>query len=139
MSFAPTSAQLKALAAEGYNRVPLTRAISGDYDTPLSVYRKLADAPNSYLFESVMGGERWGRYSIIGLAARTVLRVYGHKIEVRRDNELIETTEADDPLAWVEAFKGRFRVFEPEGMPRFHGGLVGYFGFETIRYIEPRL
>ncbi|ACX96926.1 anthranilate synthase component I [Halothiobacillus neapolitanus] len=139
MSFAPTSAQLKALAAEGYNRVPLTRAISGDYDTPLSVYRKLADAPNSYLFESVMGGERWGRYSIIGLAARTVLRVYGHKIEVRRDNELIETTEADDPLAWVESFKGRFRVFEPEGMPRFHGGLVGYFGFETIRYIEPRL
>jgi anthranilate synthase component 1 len=139
MSFTPTAAQLKALAAEGYNRVPLTRAISGDYDTPLSVYRKLADAPNSYLFESVMGGERWGRYSIIGLAARTVLRVYGRKIEVRRDNELIESTEADDPLAWVEAFKARYRVYEPEDMPRFHGGLVGYFGFETIRYIEPRL
>lgn len=139
MSFTPTAAQLKALVAEGYNRVPLTRAISGDYDTPLSVYRKLADAPNSYLFESVMGGERWGRYSIIGLAARTVLRVYGRKIEVRRDNELIESTEANDPLAWVESFKARYRVFEPEGMPRFHGGLVGYFGFETIRYIEPRL
>ena len=139
MSFTPTVAQLNALAAEGFNRVPLTRSISGDYDTPLSVYRKLADAPNSYLFESVMGGERWGRYSIIGLAARTVLRVYGHKIEVRRDDELIETTAVDDPLAWVEAFKARYRVYEPDGMPRFHGGLVGYFGFETIRYIEPRL
>jgi len=139
MSFAPTTAQLQALAAEGFNRVPLTRTISGDYDTPLSVYRKLADAPNSYLFESVTGGERWGRYSIIGLAARTVLRVYGHKIEVRRDDELIETAEATDPLIWVEAFKARYRVFEPEGMPRFHGGLVGYFAFETIRYIEPRL
>lgn len=139
MSFTPSVAQLNALAAEGYNRVPLTRSISGDYDTPLSVYRKLADAPNSYLFESVMGGERWGRYSIIGLAARTVLRVYGHTIEVRRDNELVESTEATDPLAWVEAFKARYRVYEPEGMPRFHGGLVGYFGFETIRYIESRL
>lgn len=139
MSFIPTAAQLQALAAEGVNRVPFTREISGDYDTPLSVYRKLADQPNSYLFESVMGGERWGRYSIIGLAARTVLRVYGHRIEVRRDQELIETAEAADPLAWVEAFKARYRVYEPAGMPRFHGGLVGYFGFETIRYIEPRL
>lgn len=139
MSFTPSAAQLTALAAEGFNRVPLTRTIFGDYDTPLSVYRKLADAPNSYLFESVMGGERWGRYSIIGLAARTVLRVYGHRIEVRRDSELIEATEAADPLAWVEAFKARYRVFEPQGLPRFHGGLVGYFGFETIRYIEPRL
>ncbi|WP_407275685.1 anthranilate synthase component I [Halothiobacillus sp. DCM-1] len=139
MSFMPTADQLRSLAAQGYNRVPFTREIAGDYDTPLSVYRKLADQPNSYLFESVMGGERWGRYSIIGLAARTVLRVYGQRIELRQDNALVETAEAADPLAWVEAFKARYRVFEPEGMPRFHGGLVGYFGFETIRYIEPRL
>lgn len=139
MSYLPSSETLAALAAQGFNRVPCTRSLSGDYDTPLSVYRKLADQPNSYLFESVMGGERWGRYSIIGLAARTVLRVYGQRIEVRLDGEVIESMEATDPLAWVEAFKARYRVFEPEGMPRFHGGLVGYFGFETIRYIEPRL
>lgn len=139
MSFHPTVAQLAQLAADGFNRVPLTRTVSGDYDTPLSVYRKLAEAPNSYLFESVTGGERWGRYSIIGLAARTVLRVYGQRIEVRRDDAVVETAEVADPLAWIEAFKARYRVFEPSEMPRFHGGLVGYFGFETIRYIEPRL
>ncbi|HUX82839.1 MAG TPA: anthranilate synthase component I [Halothiobacillus sp.] len=139
MSFHPTVAQLAQLAADGFNRVPLTRTVSGDYDTPLSVYRKLAEAPNSYLFESVTGGERWGRYSIIGLAARTVLRVYGQRIEVRRDDAVVETAEVADPLSWIEAFKARYRVFEPSDMPRFHGGLVGYFGFETIRYIEPRL
>ncbi|ANJ67664.1 anthranilate synthase component I [Halothiobacillus diazotrophicus] len=139
MSFHPSVEQLAQLAAEGYNRVPLTRTVSGDYDTPLSVYRKLAEGANSYLFESVTGGERWGRYSIIGLAARTVLRVYGQRIEIRQDGAVIETAEVADPLAWIEAYKARYRVYEPSGMPRFHGGLVGYFGFETVRYIEPKL
>ncbi len=139
MSYLPTAAQLAELAAQGYNRVPMTREVSGDYDTPLTVYRKLATGPNSYLFESVTGGERWGRYSIIGVPARTVVRVHGYQVEVREDGELIESLEVADPLAWVEDFKDRYKVYEPAGMPRFHGGLVGYFGFDIIRYIEPRL
>ncbi|MEO6696623.1 MAG: anthranilate synthase component I, partial [Gammaproteobacteria bacterium] len=72
------------LAGQGYNRIPLVREVLADLDTPLSAYLKLADAPYSYLFESVQGGEKWGRYSIIGLPCRTVLRVTGQAISVEK-------------------------------------------------------
>ncbi|MDG4868049.1 anthranilate synthase component I [Guyparkeria sp. 1SP6A2] len=137
--YQPTQRELQLLAEKGYNRVPVTRRVLGDYDTPLSVYRKLVEGPFGYLFESVTGGERWGRYSIIGLPSSTVLTVHGHRVVVKQDGEVVEDETVDDPLAWIETFKARYRVFEPADMPRFHGGLVGYFGFETIGYIEPRL
>ena len=128
-----------SLAAEGYNRIPVMCEVLADLDTPLSVYLKLADGPYSYLFESVQGGEKWGRYSIIGLPSRLVLKVHGHRIRVERDGDLVESADAGDPLAFIEAFQARFRVAEPQGLPRFSGGLVGYFGYDTVRYIEPRL
>ncbi len=131
--------RFNSLAAEGNNRIPLLREVLADMDTPLSAYLKLAEGPNSYLFESVQGGEKWGRYSIIGLPARTILRVQDHNITVSRDGEVIEQLEAPDPLAWIEAFQARFRVPEIDHLPRFSGGLVGYFGYDTVRYIEPRL
>ncbi|HIP53661.1 MAG TPA: anthranilate synthase component I [Chromatiales bacterium] len=134
-----TPEQFDTLAAEGHNHIPIVCEVLADLDTPLSVYLKLADGPYSYLFESVHGGEKWGRYSIIGLPCRTVVRIRGHAISVERDGEVVETTEAADPLAWIEDYQGRFRVARPEGLPRFSGGLVGYFGYDTIRYIEPRL
>ena len=128
------------LAAEGYNRIPVMREVLADLDTPLSAYIKLADGPYSYLFESVQGGEKWGRYSIIGLPCRTYLTVRGHAVELYQDGQCIERAEAADPLAWIETFRARYRV-PPEvaGLPRFTGGLVGYFGYDTVRYIEPRL
>ncbi|NLO80040.1 MAG: anthranilate synthase component I [Xanthomonadaceae bacterium] len=134
--------QFDALAAEGYNRIPLVREILADLDTPLSTYLKLAKGPYSYLFESVQGGEKWGRYSIIGLPARRVLTVTGQRVELRRDGALQQQLEVDDPLAWIEEFYAGFRVAPPPDMPkapRFLGGLVGYFGYDTVRYIEPRL
>jgi anthranilate synthase component 1 len=127
------------LARQGYNRIPLMREVLADLDTPLSVYLKLADGPYSYLFESVQGGEKWGRYSIIGLPAHTLVRVVGHAITVETDGAVVEQCEVPDPLAWIEAFHQRFKVLEQPGLPRFNGGLVGYFGYDTIRYIEPRL
>ena len=126
-------------AAEGYNRIPLVREVLADLDTPLSAYMKLASGPYSYLFESVQGGEQWGRYSIIGLPAEIVARVSGKTIQVSKNKELIEEVEVEDPLNWIEEFRLRFKVPEVEGLPRFTGGLVGYFGYDTIRYIEPRL
>lgn len=134
-----TPKQFDALAAEGYNRIPVMREVLADLDTPLSTYLKLANGPYSYLFESVEGGEKWGRYSIIGLPCRTVLRVRGHDMTVEHEGTELGTTRADDPLAAIEAFRAQFKVPEVEGLPRFTGGLVGYFGYDTVRYIEPRL
>ena len=127
------------LAAAGYNRIPLARETLADFDTPLSIYLKLADQPNSYLLESVQGGEKWGRYSIIGLPCRTVLRVHEHQIRVTQDGVEIEAHESEDPLAFVEAFKARYNVPTIAGLPRFNGGLVGYFGYDCVRYVEKRL
>ncbi len=131
--------QFEQLASQGYNRIPVTREVLADLDTPLSTYLKLASGPYSYLFESVQGGEKWGRYSIIGPPCRTVLRVYGQRMELRSDGELVEEALCDDPLQWIEDFQQRFRAPDLDGLPRFGGGLVGYFGYDAVRYIEPRL
>ncbi len=133
------AARFSELAKQGFNRIPVAREVLADLDTPLSTYLKLANGPYSYLFESVQGGEKWGRYSIIGLPCRTVLRVTGQRIDVINDGAVVETQEVADPLAWIEAFQARYKVAEVEGLPRFNGGLVGYFGYDTIRYIEPKL
>jgi anthranilate synthase component 1 len=131
--------QFEQLCREGYNRIPLMREVLADLDTPLSVFLKLAHLPYSYLFESVQGGEKWGRYSIIGLPARTVLKVHGHTVTVDEAGEVVEQVEVADPLSFIEAFQQRFRVPDLDGLPRFFGGLVGYFGYDTVRYIEPKL
>ncbi|MFD2838498.1 anthranilate synthase component I family protein [Azotobacter vinelandii] len=127
------------LAAKGYNRIPLACETLADFDTPLSIYLKLSDAPNSYLLESVQGGEKWGRYSIIGLPARTVLRIHGQRVTVSVDGEEVERHDCEDPLAFVEQFKARYRVPDLPGLPRFNGGLVGYFGYDSVRYVEKKL
>ncbi len=134
-----TPEQFEQLADQGHNRIPLMCEVLADLDTPLSVYLKLADAPNSYLLESVQGGEKWGRYSIIGLPCRTLLRVTGHRVTIETDGVVVESHEAEDPLAFIESFQQRYRVASHSDLPRFTGGLVGYFGYDTIRYIEPRL
>ncbi len=126
-------------AAQGFNRIPLMREVLADLDTPLSVYLKLARGPYSYLFESVQGGEKWGRYSIIGLPARTIVTVRGETITVDKDGSRIETVQSRDPLAFIREFKARYRMPATPGLPRFTGGLVGYFGYETVRYVEPKL
>ena len=127
------------LAAQGYNRIPVVHTSLADLDTPLSVYLKLARGPYSYLLESAQGGEKWGRYSIIGLPARTVLTVTGDEITVTTDGEVVESVVTDDPLTFIEQFQTRFRVAQLPDLPSFYGGLVGYFGYDTVRYTEKRL
>ncbi|MEE9422496.1 MAG: anthranilate synthase component I [Gammaproteobacteria bacterium] len=134
-----TQEQFEQLVAAGYNRIPMMREVLADLDTPLSTYLKLANGPYSYLFESVQGGEKWGRYSIIGLPCRTVLRVYDDQVEISTNGQVTERVTAADPLAWIENYQQGFKVPELEELPRFAGGLVGYFGYDTVRYIEPRL
>jgi len=134
-----TESEFNALAGEGYNRIPLSHVALADLETPVSTYLKLARGRYSFLFESVTGGEKWGRYSIIGLPAKTVFYAHGNEISVEHDGDIIEREEVVDPLAAAEEFHSRFRVPEVQGLPRFTGGLVGYFGYDTVRYIEPQL
>jgi anthranilate synthase component I len=131
--------ELQRLAEQGFNRVPIVEEVLADLDTPLSVYLKLARGPYSYLLESAHGGEKWGRYSIIGLPCTTHLRVKGNEVEVLSGGRTVESLRTDDPLAFVESYMARFRVAELPGLPRFYGGLVGYFGYDTVRYTEKRL
>jgi anthranilate synthase component 1 len=131
--------EFAALAAEGYNRVAVHREVLADFETPLSTYRKLAEGPYSYLFESVEGGEKWGRYSIIGLPCRRRLVVRGRRVEFWDEQTLVESRDVDDPLAEIERVQGALRAAPQPDLPVFHGGLVGYFAYDTVRYVEPRL
>ncbi len=138
-----TEIEFNALAALGYNRIPVTLETFADLDTPLSIYLKLTSGQNashySYLLESVQGGERFGRYSIIGLAASTRIVVHGHQVLVLTGNRVAEREDDTNPLEFIGQFMQRFRVPPSVGLPRFCGGLVGCFGYDTVRYVETRL
>ncbi|OJI04827.1 anthranilate synthase component I [Polynucleobacter sp. MWH-Adler-W8] len=138
-------AEFNALAKQGFNRIPLVKEVLADLETPLSLYVKLTQAfgkTNTYLLESVLGGERFGRFSFIGLPARTIVRTVGTPStpvnEVVTDGKVVETN-TDNPLDFVDAYFKRFKVALQADMPRFCGGLAGYFGYDTVRYIESRL
>ncbi|HUP91719.1 MAG TPA: anthranilate synthase component I [Solimonas sp.] len=139
-----------------HNRIALTRELPGDLDTPVGAYLKLANQPYSYLLESMQGGEQWGRYSFIGLPCRERLEVHGRTVRVLREGRVTEQLEVDDPLPWIRDYAARIRVRplhmdvrvpraqdaqeRPEpSLPRFSGGLVGYFGYDCVRYFEPKL
>lgn len=134
-----TAQEFSALAAQGYNRIPLVRQVLADLETPLSTYLKLGRGLHTYFFESVQGGEKWGRYSIIGLPCSTVLRVVGNAITVETAGNVVEHHSSADPFAFIEEFKARYRVAPMAGPQSFCGGLVGYFAYDTVRYVEPSL
>lgn len=137
-----TELEFQSLAAQGYNRIPLIAEAFADLETPLTLYLKLAQSQqfgkNSFLLESVVGGERFGRYSFIGLPANTLIRASGNHIEVIHNDKVVETKEGN-PLEFIPEFQSRFKVAITSGMPRFCGGLAGYFGYDAVRYIEKRL
>jgi anthranilate synthase component 1 len=137
-----TELEFKSLATQGYNRIPLIAEAFADLETPLTLYLKLAQAKNNgkntFLLESVVGGERFGRYSFIGLSANTLLRSHGNKTEVVKNDAVIESYEGN-PLEFITQFQSRYKVAIRPGMPRFCGGLAGYFGYDTVRHIETRL
>jgi anthranilate synthase component 1 len=134
-----TEQEFLALAGAGYNRIPLQLETLADLDTPLSIYLKLANRPGSYLLESVIGGERFGRYSIVGLPARERLEVTGNKVSVTRDGGSYQQKVVDDPLEFIDEYLRSFRAAPPGPALRFAGGLAGYFGYDTVRHIEARL
>lgn len=135
-----TPAQFAEMATQGFNHIPVTREIFADLDTPLSTYLKVARGPYSYLLESAnQGGEKWSRYSMVGLPSREVLKVSGSEITLSRNGEVVERHQSPDPLGFIEEFQARFRYPVMENLPIYTGGLVGYFGYDTVRYVEGRL
>jgi len=131
--------EFSVYADQGFNRIPILLEVMADLETPLSIYFKVAAGPYSYLFESVQGGEKWGRYSIIGLPCSSRLEVYAKQVTELVDNSAVKTTDVDDPLEYIAQYQAQFKAPEIECLPRFSGGLVGYFGYDTVRYIEPKL
>lgn len=134
-----TPEQFQKLAGKGYNRIPVRREVLADTETPLSSYLKLANGPYSYLFESVQGGEKWGRYSIIGLPAHERMEVRGKQVKLFAGANLVDEHICDDPLQFVKQWQQTFKVAEVPGLPSFNGGLVGYFSYDCVRYVEPKL
>ena len=124
-------ANFDALKTKGYSCIPLVREVLADLDTPLSAYLKLAHNPYTYLFESVQGGERWGRYSIIGLSCAERIKVFGNKIVHEFGGKDSVVAQSEDPLTWIQEFLQQFNVPDIPELPRFTGGVVGYFGYET--------
>jgi len=134
-----TEQEFRRLAEQGCNRIPLVLETFSDLDTPLSVYLKLANEADTYLLESVQGGERWGRYSFIGLRAATRFEVTRRICREYRDGALVSESSEHDPLSFVQSVHARYKPGPTLGLPRFSGGLVGCFGYDTVRYIEDRL
>ena len=134
-----TQSEFSAKRTEGFNRIPLARTVLADAETPLSAYAKLAQGPRSFLFESVEGGERWGRYSIIGLPAKTWLTIEGYRLSLFEAGECVESRDVTDPLQEIERYQQHFNSAPEPALPIFHGGLVGYFGYDTMRYTESKL
>ncbi|SMN12175.1 Anthranilate synthase, aminase component [uncultured Candidatus Thioglobus sp.] len=126
---------------EGYNHIPVYQTVSIDRneDAALNLYLRLANNAYSYLLESVEGGAKWGRYSVVGLKADTLIKVFDYDISIEQQGNILETHTVADPLIWIEQYLSKYKVPRLQELPDFNGGLVGYFGYEIVRYIEPKL
>ena len=131
--------EFQAQSKQGFTHIPVVCELLADMDTPLSLYVKLANKPYTFLFESVIGGERFGRYSFIGLPCGSFFKVFAQKIEIYEHYQLKETITENNPLDFINRFQAAFKTPEIPDLPRFTGGLVGFFGYETVQYIEKRL
>lgn len=131
--------QFSIYQSEGYNRIPVVKTCYADLETPLSIFLKVANSPYSYLLESVEGGENFGRYSIIGMPAKKLIQVRQKTVEIIESGKTIFTENNSDPLGFIDQYLGNYKTPENLDLPRFSGGLAGYFGYETIHYIEPKL
>ena len=124
---------------QGYNLIPLKSTLINDGLDPIDVYQKLSNMPKSYLLESLEGKKDWSRYTIIGLPSEEYIELKDNKIKYFISNKLVEDIETNNPIDWIEEFQNKFNVPNDLDLPKFQGGLVGYFGFDTVKYFEPAI
>src|SRR5438552_681337 len=146
--YSPTLEEFTKLAAQG-NLIPVTRRLLADFETPLSAYRKLRGQGESFLFESVEGGEHLGRFSFVGFNPRAVIRQTGSQVEVVENGRAVEkftvsgrdnsggAQSLKDGLAVVETVLQKYRPVSLPSLPRFTGGAVGFIGYEFVHDVEP--
>src|SRR5690348_14667409 len=143
--YSPKLEEFQKLAAHG-NLIPVTRRLLADIETPLSAYRKIRGAGESFLFESVEGGEHIGRYSFVGCNPRALIRQTGNRVEIIENGKTVEkfsvtreagATNVKDGLEVVERVMKKYRAVAVPGLPRFTGGAVGFIGYEFIHDVEP--
>src|SRR5450755_1381474 len=138
--YSPTQEEFLTFAAQG-NLVPVTRRILADLETPLSAYRKIRGEGESFLFESVEGGEHIGRYSFVGCNPRAVIRQDGQHVQMFENGRVTETAmvgrDVKDGLEVVERVMKKYRAVAVPGLPRFTGGAIGFIGYEFIHDVEP--
>jgi len=130
----PSKKEFLNLTQQG-NMIPVYREVTADTETPISLFKKVAHGPESFLLESVEGGQRWGRYSFIGYRPRLLVKARGEEIELSRNGAKCGTFKAS-PLEYLKNLMDTFRTAPVEGLPRFFGGLVGYLSYEIVRFIE---
>ena len=130
----PDLEEFKSLSSKG-NLVPVYKEILADMDTPVSAYLKLGGSP-SFLLESVVGGEKWARYSFLGSRPSKVIRSWGQKVEIKDDKKIIRRFEVEDPLDLIKKEVTAYTPVDVKGLPRFYGGLVGYIGYDMVRFFE---
>ena len=133
-----TSKEYDELKLEGFNIIPLIKEIDSDSDSPTSLYSRIKDKRNSFLLESIEGGEKWAQYSIIGLDCKDTIKVTGNKIEIK-NNEATTILESKDPLNELDNILTKFKSPNLENMPRFYGGYVGFFAYESAQYAEEKI
>src|SRR5438093_8499108 len=146
--YSPSLEEFVRLASQG-NLIPVTRRLLADIETPLSAYRKIRGPGESFLFESVEGGEHLGRYSFVGCNPRAIIRQVKDRVELLENGKvagsfLVEggqrsngTPNVRDGLAVVEQVMKKYRAVPWPGLPRFTGGAVGFIGYEFIHAVEP--
>ena len=135
----PTREEFHAMCAEG-TVVPVGIKILADSETPVSILARFADtAQNLFLLESAEGGERWGRYSFLGISAHSTITVFSRDVVIRGGIDVKRIPHNNDPFSVLRSILKPYKLAKTPGLPPFCGGLVGYFSYESINFIEPRV
>jgi anthranilate synthase component I len=132
----PNEREFEALAAQGYNLIPVWREITADLETPVSAFLKVVRGEHAFLLESVQGGEKWGRYTFLGSEPAMVLRGRGGRLDLTRPGRSVEVRAVKSPLEGLRDEMRRFRAYQSPELPRFFGGAVGFLAYDIARYFE---